>query len=429
MSSKLSSMLLGGSATVTAEGYVEGSLFDRLAYFVLIAAGGGVLSRRSINWRLFFQENRWICILFLYFGFSVIWSDYPFISFKRWIKDAGNIVIALVVLTERNPLDAVKALLVRCAFILIPLSALVVKYYPEYGRYYDEWTGQAFDCGVTMDKNCLGMTMFFSGVCLFWMLLELRPVKSRIIGGKWEWYTLLFLCGLTGWLLKKSHSATALSCTLVACAVLFGLRLRVVRSRVHSLGVWMFSIVLLLLVLNLALDLRGVLVGLLGRDLTLTGRTDIWRIVLSEDINPLIGTGFYSFWLGERVGRLSERYFYLLNEAHNGYLEIYLNSGLIGLFLFLIFVALAARNVWRGVLLGSEYATLRLAFLLGSAIYATSEAVFRFGPVWFMVVLFALEYPGEPEAHLGESNGRSPENLSEGELERNPEILVSPVGG
>jgi hypothetical protein len=40
--------------------------------------------------------------------------------------------------------------------------------------------------------------------------------------------------------------------------------------------------------------------------------------------------GFYSFWTAERIERLSSKYFYDLTEAHNGYIEVYLNGGLIG---------------------------------------------------------------------------------------------------
>ena len=46
--------------------------------------------------------------------------------------------------------------------------------------------------------------------------------------------------------------------------------------------------------------------------------------------NPLLGAGFENFWVGERqvtLGGLGG------NQAHNGYLEIYLNLGWVGILL------------------------------------------------------------------------------------------------
>lgn len=128
--------------------------------------------------------------------------------------------------------------------------------------------------------------------------------------------------------------------------------------------------------------------------MTFTGRTDIWSAVLKENINPLFGTGFYSFWLGDRIPRLSERYSFALNEAHNGYLETYLNSGLIGLFLLVGLIIAAAKRISQDILTGSSYATLRFAFLVSTAFYAMSESVFnRLNFVWLVFLLVIMEYP------------------------------------
>ena len=80
-----------------------------------------------------------------------------------------------------------------------------------------------------------------------------------------------------------------------------------------------------------------------GRDATFTGRTGLWETLLQEPINPLIGVGYASFWLGERLERFWAMYPTSPPiEAHNGYLEVYLNLGLIG-------VCLLAGVLWRGL--------------------------------------------------------------------------------
>jgi hypothetical protein len=130
--------------------------------------------------------------------------------------------------------------------------------------------------------------------------------------------------------------------------------------------------------------------ALVGRDPTLHGRSDIWKAVLSEDTNPMVGAGFYSFWSPERNRRLSEKYYYSLGEAHNGYIETYLNSGLVGLFLLFAMIASAVSGIKRDVLNGSGLGTLRLGFLISTLMYNITESAFdRLVPVCF-VLLFAV---------------------------------------
>ena len=80
-----------------------------------------------------------------------------------------------------------------------------------------------------------------------------------------------------------------------------------------------------------------------GRDATLTGRTGIWQTVLNEPNNPLLGTGYASFWLGDRLQRIWALYPRTpLLQAHNGYFEVYLNLGMVG-------VALLGGVLWTGL--------------------------------------------------------------------------------
>lgn len=381
---------------VGVKNFAQDTLLDKGVFLVLIATGLLVLFRRHVAWRGLLVENKWLFVYFLYLAISVLWSDSPFVAFKRWIKDIGNIIMVLIVLSEEDPIESVRALLAKCAYLLIPLSVLVVKYYPALSREYHPWTGQPFFVGIATDKNLFGMTLFVCGVSLFWMLLELRDVEVRS-ADKTALFRYLVLMAMTAWLLLKSHSATALSCTLLGVGMLLGMRAVVVRNQVHRLGMYIGGLAVLVVILQVTglgdLPLE-VLVKVLGRDPSLHGRADIWRAVLKEDVNPLIGAGFYSFWSPERMQRLSQDYYYLLNEAHSGYVETYLNSGLIGLQFLILMVASAANKIKRDVLNGSSLGALRLVFLFTVLIYNITEAAFdRLDLVWFALLLVMMEYP------------------------------------
>src|SRR2546422_3284704 len=119
--------------------YLEGSPLDRLVLTGLLAAGLMVLLARGRRTGTFVQANGPILAFFFYCAVSVFWSDYPDVAFKRWTKALGNLVMVLVVLTDPHPSAAVKRLLARSGFLLIPLSFLLVKYYPDLGRGYSPW--------------------------------------------------------------------------------------------------------------------------------------------------------------------------------------------------------------------------------------------------------------------------------------------------
>jgi exopolysaccharide production protein ExoQ len=374
----------------SADSYIEGSPFDRIVFLALIAGGVVVLLRRRLAWQQVIRENKWLFAFFLYLGISVLWSDYPFVSFKRWTKDLGNVVMVLVVLSDPQPLAAVRAVLAGCSYALIVLSIVFIKYFPDIGRYFDRSTWEYHFGGVATDKNMLGWSLFMSAVFLAWNWFHLRkrePRPMRLL----LTYPLLLLGIL--WLFHAANSSTGLGCSLLAIGILLALKLPAIRFRVPQLGWYLGIIVVFLALFDAVFGLRELIVTGLGRDLTLTGRTDIWALVLKEKVNPLIGTGFYSFWLGDRSDRLSQHFFFRLNEAHDGYLETYLNSGWIGLILLVIFLLAAGKRIKNHLAAGDEYADLRLALLISIAFYNVTESAFnRMAPIWFLLLLIVTDY-------------------------------------
>jgi O-antigen ligase len=130
------------------------------------------------------------------------------------------------------------------------------------------------------------------------------------------------------------------------------------------------------------------IVGLLGREINLTGRDAVWRAVLEEKVNPIIGTGAYSFWMGDRieVGISGLRG---ANEAHNAYLEVYLNVGLVGLALYLAMLASCTRKAVQQLIRGETIQgdRFRLAFVIVTIMYGVTEAVVRQNLIWLGLLL------------------------------------------
>jgi O-antigen ligase len=121
-------------------------------------------------------------------------------------------------------------------------------------------------------------------------------------------------------------------------------------------------------------DVGGVLLEQVGRDGTLTGRTELWPIVIALTDHPVLGTGFESFWLGERLQKIWDVYWWHPNEAHNGYLEIYVTLGWVGLGL----VAAVAINGYRSIAIAYNF---------------TESAFKTLHPIWFAFLLAVVVVP------------------------------------
>ena len=180
-----------GAASVEA-----GSPVDALFFFVLIAAGFYVLRQRQISLSEVIRNNQWLTIFFLYCFISIFWSDFPFVAFKRWIKVLGLPIMALVVLTERDPEEAVRRLMKRCAYVVVPVSVLFIKYYPQWGRAFDPWGGGAMNTGITENKNILGLDLLILGFFFFWHLLQTWRAERTTWRRHELWLIAGFLLGI-----------------------------------------------------------------------------------------------------------------------------------------------------------------------------------------------------------------------------------------
>src|SRR5579859_478443 len=139
--SRLPSQWLGQQVQTASQALEEGNTLDRAIFSILIVLAIGILMSRPFSWGVFFARNSMLIAFLLFALMSVLWSDFAFISFKRWIRDFGNYLVILVVLSDTRPLEAVRTVLRRLCYLLIPLSILLIKYFPQIGKTYEFWSG------------------------------------------------------------------------------------------------------------------------------------------------------------------------------------------------------------------------------------------------------------------------------------------------
>ena len=376
--------------------FAEGSPLDRTVFLALIVAGVFVIRKRKVPWKELYASNAWVWLFFLFGLISIVWSDLPFVAFKRWVKGLGNVIMVLVILTETEPYRAMESVLRKLAFLLVPLSVLFIKYYPNLGRAYH--MGSPMATGVATHKNTLGVVCLVSGIYFCWMFLFRREKQPGLIGKiRISLHGVIVL--MIAWLLYKADSATSLSCMLLALVILSISRfpsLRLDLQRTMSSILVFFG---LLAASELLFGLKDKLISLLGRDPSLTTRVPMWKDLISMVRNPLLGFGYESFWMGDRTRIIAETWNVRWN-AHNGYLQVYLDLGLIGIFFVMTWIFSGLKKIWRSV--QSDYAIglLRFIFILVAVFYSYTEAAFSgVSLIWIILFFGIMDPPAKPSTH------------------------------
>ncbi len=381
--------------TESSQSYIDGNPFDRNVFLFIIVAGVLVLIMRRINWGSIFASNRWVFLFFIYCGISIIWSDYPFVSFKRWTKDIGNIVMALIILTEADPVLALRSVLARFVYFAVPLSVVLIIFFPDIGTYTSKvnlWTTESAVCGVTTNKNVLGGIVFICGLFLIWDFIETRASglkKAR----KAYYFGRTVLVSMAIWLIASAHSDTAIICLLLGTGILLFIWFSSRKRLAGRLGTYFLIGGIPILFLFGFNDVLKTFLGVAGRNMTLTGRTELWADLLKMPVNPLIGTGYDSFWLGDRMEHIWRIYSWHPIQAHNGFLETYLNIGLFGVCLLIFVIISAEKKLKKEILNGNSFGVFGFSYLVAALFYNMTEARLD-GPelLWFILLMSAMSY-------------------------------------
>jgi exopolysaccharide production protein ExoQ len=381
---------IGGSGDT-----LDGSPADRAYYLTLILAALFVLSRRAVNWGWLIARN-WPLVVF--YGFllvSVLWANSPFSSFKRWFKESGNILMVLVILTDPRPLQAFRAVFVRCAYLLIPLSLIFIRYFPDIGRRYNIHSGAMEAVGVTFQKNSLGTMILVCGLILLWDWLQRLDAGERI-RNKAEKYAPPIILGIAVYLLFLCDSKTSILSLAMGSLIVVSIRFSVLRQKVSDLGLYALIAAGVFFVADRQFGISEAIIRSLGRDMTFTGRTEVWAELMKVGTDPLLGTGFMSFWDDERFQ--SKLPYWVAFSAHNGYIEVYLAGGWVGVGALSLMLLGVIGRINRALSDGSDYSAVRFAILVMALIANFAESNFAcMTPLGLLFILAAIGQ-ARPEA-------------------------------
>ncbi len=311
-------------------------------------------------------------------GVSAFWSD-SFVDAVTAVVNFSLLTLLAYTLTIRFRFIEIVQLAAIAMAIGTVMHLIWVFGLPSYGRAANGWTG------LGTQKNALG-TQAVQALPFFLLLARARP--------RWR-FQLWALAIAAAVLLVGSQSKTmlasgALTVAASLCYIAF-------RARKTLYGAVVITLTTTSIVAALfATANLSVLAEYLEKDATLTGRTEMWPIIISDIADrPWLGHGFFGYWNGYRSPAhdvwVSQAW--APTHAHNAVLEVALRLGFVGL---LLFVILNARALARATSLirfvpgpMALFPLVYFTLVLMASITESGVVPQRFGWVFFVVCLLA----------------------------------------
>jgi exopolysaccharide production protein ExoQ len=314
----------GGPGIPSIEKSLEGNPTFRMIYSLLILAAIVALFGRRNALSAFWRANRGIYILYAYMLLTLLWTPYPEVSIKRFIKMGGCLLMAFLVASEEDHHRAIEHVFRRYIAVCLTLSLFFVKTDRSIG-YVISVHGDHFMAGIANHKNDLGILCVYSLIFLFMRALRLWPSID---------YLDAVLIAIDAYFLVRARSETALVLALLGTALMIGMKVAGSFKRIAILVIVLLIIALPVLMITLNSPnstISGAFFSATGKDATLTGRIPMWKDLISlgrKDI--FLGSGYEGYWI-RYYHEIWARYTFLPVTAHNGFIEVLLNLGLVGL--------------------------------------------------------------------------------------------------
>ena len=355
----------------------EGSPLDRYILLLLFLLSFIIIKKRNISISEFIKNNSVVFIILSLTLISISWSEIPTVSFKRWFRDVIAISVAMVIATESDPRRALQCIFRRTIYIHIPFSIMLIHYYGDLGRLYNNWSGKPQWIGVCTQKNGLAYLCAISLIYFMWLFIMRSRGRDKIVVW-YQNYIEILLVVMSIYLFRGpdcsfTYSATALVVLIVGVTTCYGL-LFLKKFNVIISGKILTIFIAAVIIYGTTLPFIGHLTifnpaKMLGRESTLTDRDSVWSALIPfAEQKPVLGYGFGGFWTNERRDSL---YF----PAHNGYLDTILNTGYVGLFFLAMFFISNARKARALMSYDIEWGVFWFSFLLVSVLRNMTESV------------------------------------------------------
>jgi exopolysaccharide production protein ExoQ len=290
----------------------------------------------AVRWRSVIQgawNAKWILALLMVAFASTAWSQDPLFTLRRAAVLCATTAFGVYFATRFDVSEQLRLLAWTCGLVVCA-SFLCAIFLPQYGIdhtfHYGDWQGAFYQ------KNMLARAMVLA--TLVFLTARFRS------GNSLRWIGIAGSLSLL--ILSRSVTGIIVFAVILASWPLY----RLFRTK-YTFAVPVTAAIFTVLAAGTALAYEALptLLEITNRDPGLTGRTDLWNAVwVSISNRPWLGYGFDAFWRGMQ----GESANVLLAVgwgpvyAHNGFLDLVLGLGFLGLAVF----AFGYLALWRRAL-------------------------------------------------------------------------------
>lgn len=350
-------------------------IMRRLTWLLLVASAVLILVRARRSARV--VRDLWPNLLLVAFALaSVAWSAAPAATLRGVLALSASSVFAIYVAGRFSRLEQID--LLHWSLVIVAYSAVAAVVSGSQGI----WNEQGLQAWFTSKNHlgrCMSLAVLSSLVSFFTPGRRIFPVATGV------------LC-LAVLIASSSRSATLV---MLTCVAGFGVLCMAQSSGKRAGRVLLGGVAIAGALLALALWHSEQVLAWLGRDVTLSTRTIIWRLLFERwKEHPWLGYGYAAFWGGPHSpgGEVGEALHYYPWHAHNGFIDLALDLGAAGLLSFTVILAIYGLRALRTGLCARVRWALWPAAYIGWFIASnlTESELMRHDSLYWVVYLLAV---------------------------------------
>lgn len=326
---------------------------------------------------------------------SLLWAVEPELAFRK----VGGLALTTIFgiwLAERFTPQAVFRIIAFAALGLCLMSWYQVFAQPRLGI-HQAWDESAFEHAGAWRGTFSHKNDFGRAIALAATIFTIAALSYR----RYRFFFMLALVQAAVLIFRSSSSQSILLLVVPSAAAI--IIAKTLDMRIQARTAVLVTLLPMAGALYLVLDiLIAAVLGALGRDASLTGRTDIWAAVFEAAQDRLIlGAGFGSGWnaIADRLVALSD---VTVGHAHNGYLDLLVDLGLVGVATMIGFAVILGRESFTKLrsthrdaigLLGIGYVAFYLLGNVAGSFMLQQNSIYWMIPVAVYCLVERGKYP------------------------------------
>jgi exopolysaccharide production protein ExoQ len=373
--------------TVPSEG---GNIINQVVYTLVFLLSLISLFYKRLDAIEIIKREKLLTIFLLWCLASVLWSYSPIDTAKRFFRIFTGFTVILSLLVHTTSTKEILKIIKPILYIYVFSSIVVCLVVPgAIDPAFQTWRG------FSIEKNGLGQVSVIC-IILSYFIYKMETGYAKLIAAVAVLFSVALLFG--------SRSMTSISTFLLI--IFAGSLLSIDKifkplglGRAASATIFLFIIFATVLVVFVSPEIIDIITEAIGKDPTLSGRTNLWAAILISIMqHPIQGSGYLAFWSvnppSAYLKHIYDLFIWIPNQSHNGYLDITNEVGFVGLGLCLILIIryfanlrkLNYPNPWLWVVIASlvinlqESVLFRLDHLVGWMFILSY--LFLFAGIW-----------------------------------------------